>query len=286
VRAGDTASPTAGRARRELLVAIITISRGSYTKGKDIAEKVAAELGYDCTYRALLLQASKDFNIPEILLVRALHDAPSVLERYTHGKERYVAFIENAFLERVRSDNVVYHGLAGHFFLRGVHHGLKVRVIADIDERVRWEMEREQLSEDEARALLKKDDYERRRWALSLYGIDTRDPALYDLVINIGSMSVDCAVEVIVHTARTGCYQTTPSSQRVLDNLVLASRVKVAIIESWPDVRVSATDGEVFVDVELPPGESTGIADRIVAVARTVPEVRDVRVNVRPKGPP
>ena len=63
-----------------------------------------------------------------------------MLERFTHGKERYVAFIENAFLERVQKDNVVYHGLAGHFFLRGVHHGLKVRVMADLEDRVRWDI--------------------------------------------------------------------------------------------------------------------------------------------------
>ncbi len=264
-------------------MAIITVSRGSFTKGKEIAEKVADELGYDCTYRALLLQASEYFNIPEILLVRALHDAPSVLERFNHGKERYVAFIENAFLERVKKDNVVYHGLAGHFFLRGVQHGLKIRVIADLDERVQWEMERENLSADEARALLKKDDYERRRWALSLYGIDTRDPVLYDLVINVGSMSVQCAVQIIVHAANTPCYKSTPESQKALDNLVLASRVKVAVIDKWPDVRVSASDGRVYVDVEAPLATETTVRDEITAIARTVHDVNEVRINVRPK---
>ena len=61
-------------------MAIVTISRGSYSKGKDIAEKVAEKLGYECISRDLLLEASQHFNIPEIKLVRALHDAPSVLE--------------------------------------------------------------------------------------------------------------------------------------------------------------------------------------------------------------
>src|SRR4030067_3303618 len=99
---------------------IVTISRGSYSKGKEVAEKVAQRLGYDCISRDILVEASEHFNIPEIKLVRALHDAPSVLERFTYGKERYLAYIESAFLERVQMDNVVYHGLAGHFFLKGV----------------------------------------------------------------------------------------------------------------------------------------------------------------------
>lgn len=72
-------------------MSIITISRGSYSRGKEVAEKVAAALGYECISREVLLEASEQFNIPEIKLVRAIHDAPSILERFTYGKERYVA---------------------------------------------------------------------------------------------------------------------------------------------------------------------------------------------------
>ncbi len=164
-------------------------------------KKWPKELGYSLLSRDILLQASEEFNIPEIRLVRALHDAPSVLERFTHGKERYVSFIQQALLEQVQGDNLVYHGLAGHFFLRGVGHVLKVRIIADMEDRVRLEMSREGISEKEARRILKKDDEERRHWALSLYGIDTLDSSLYDLVINVREMEVECAVGIICHTA-------------------------------------------------------------------------------------
>ena len=101
----------------KLLRPVITISRGSYSRGKEVAEKVASELGYECISRDILLEASEEFNIPELRLVRALHDAPSVLERFTHGRERYVSYIRKALLQRIRKDNVVYHGLAGHYFL-------------------------------------------------------------------------------------------------------------------------------------------------------------------------
>ena len=107
-------------------MALITISRGSYSKGTEIAEKVAQRHGYQCISRDVLLEASQHFHIPEIKLVRALHDSPSILERFTYGKERYIAFIEEAFLEQVQKDNVVYHGLAGHFFCRGIPNILKI----------------------------------------------------------------------------------------------------------------------------------------------------------------
>jgi hypothetical protein len=111
---------------------IITISRGSYSRGKEVAEKLAQKLGYKCISRDILLEASEQFNIPEIKLIRAIHDAPSVLERFTHGKERYVAYIRSTLLKHVQKDNVVYHGLAGHYFLLGISHVIKVRIMADL----------------------------------------------------------------------------------------------------------------------------------------------------------
>jgi hypothetical protein len=97
-------------------MAVITISRGSYSRGKEIAEKVAERLNYDCISRDILIEASEHFNTPEIKLIRAIHDAPSILDRFSQGKERYIAYVREALLEYAENDNVVYHGLAGHFF--------------------------------------------------------------------------------------------------------------------------------------------------------------------------
>ncbi len=263
-------------------MAIITISRGSYTKGKEIAEEVARKLGYECLSRDILLEASEHFDIPEIHLVRALHDAPSVLERFDHGRERFVAFIENAFLEHVLHDNVVYHGLAGHFFLKGVAHGLKVRIIADLENRVRLEMERTGVEEEKARQILKKDDYERRKWALALYGIDTRDPILYDLVLNVGGMAEECAVEIISRAAATPCFATTTESQAALANLVLASQMKVALVDQWPTVRVSVSEGVGYVDLEAQLADSEAVQCRVKALTSKVDGIHTARVNVRP----
>jgi cytidylate kinase len=265
-------------------LAIISISRGSYSRGKEIAEMVAQRLGYSLLSRDILLQASEEFNIPEIRLVRALHDAPSVLERFSHGKERYVAFIQQALLEQVQDNNLVYHGLAGHFFLRGIGHVLKVRIIADMEDRVRLEMHREGISEKEARRVLRKDDEERRHWALALYGVDTVDASLYDIVLNVGGMEVDCAVEIICHTAANSpCFATTDTSRAALQDLLLAARVRSALICEWPGIRASAADGVVFIDVEAQLAQENRVRDGITATASTVTGVDEVRVNVRPK---
>jgi cytidylate kinase len=263
-------------------MAIITISRGSYSKGKEVAEKVAERLGYECVSREILLEASEHFNIPEIKLVRALHDAPSVLERFTYGKERYLAFLEAALLNHLRRDDIVYHGLAGHYFLKGVNHVMKVRILAELEDRIQLEMQREGISRDEARYVLKKDDHERRQWGLRLFGVDTWDASLYDLVIHIHKITVEDAVDMICNTARLEHFRTTAQSREVMDNLVLAARVKAALVDTCPSVRVRATDRTVYVDTQAGPTVAEHLGKELRVLAEQVPGVKEVRIDVSP----
>jgi len=263
-------------------MAIITISRGSYSKGREIAEHVANRMGYDCVSRDILIEASKEFNIPEIKLVRALHDAPGVLDRFRSGKQKYVAYIQQAFLEYVQKDNVVYHGLAGHFFLRDVAHTLKVRIIADLRDRIQTEMAREKIDEDTARAILKKDDEERRRWALALYGIDTGDCRLYDLVMHIRKLTEEDAVDIICQTVQREQFRTTPESQRALDDLLTAARAKSAIVRKWPNAETDCQGGLVFVSVAAVLAQEEQVVREITNLVKRVEGVTGVRVNIRP----
>ena len=263
-------------------MAIITISRGSYSKGREIAEHVANRLGYECLSRDVLIEASEEFNIPEVKLVRALHDAPGVLDRFRSGKQKYVAYIQQAFLEHVQKDNIVYHGLAGHFFLKNVSHTLKVRIIADLEDRVVTEMAREKVNEDTARRILKKDDEERRRWALSLYGIDTGDCRLYDLVMHIRKFTEEDAVQVICETVAREQFQTTPESQQELDDLLTAARAKSAIVRRWPNAETDCEGGLVFVSVAAVLAQEEQVIKEITGMVKPVDGVTAVRVNIRP----
>jgi cytidylate kinase len=261
-------------------MSIITISRGSYSYGKEIAERVAQRLGYACIAREVLFEASEEFDIPEIKLVRSIHDAPSILERFTHGKEKYIAFIQAALLKHLQKGNVVYHGLAGHFFVKGIPHVLKVRIVADLDERVRLEMDRENILKEEALRVLKNDDGERRRWSKHLYGIDTWDPSLYDMVLHMRKFTLDDAVDIICHSIAIEHFRPTPQSQQAMDDLVLAAEVKAALVDLKPDVEVSANSGFVQVRTKARKSQSEGLTRDIEKIAGGIAGVRQVEVQV------
>lgn len=263
-------------------MSIITISRGSFSRGREVAEKVANKLNYTAVSREIILEASEDFNIPEIKLIRAVHDAPSILERFTFGKERYLAQIESTLLDYLRKDNIVYHGLAGHFFVRDVPHVLKVRIIADLDDRLTTKMARERLSKEKALDELKKDDKARRQWSLKLYGVDTWDSGLYDLVLHIRKLTVDDAVDIICDTVQLKQFRSTPESRNRMADLAIAAMVKAAIVNEYPNVKVSAQAGDVTIHVRASETLKSKTVKDIEWMARQIPDVNKVRVNLVP----
>lgn len=285
-------------------MSIITISRESYTQAKEVAEKVARELGFECISREILIEASEDFDVPEIKLLRAIRDAPSVLDHFTFGKERYTAYFQAALLDHLQRDNVVYHGLAGHHLVKGISHVLKVRIIGNMEDRVKLVMRRAEIFEQAAGAMrgisspgvtragrhpeitretalhiLQNIDEERRKWGLHLYGIDTKDPSLYDLVIHVNKLSTDDAANMICRAAGLSRFQATPESQRAMDDLLLAARVKGSLIKTYPRVNVTAKEGAVLIVLE---GGRSGEEKAIQDTVGQIPGVGRLEIKVHP----
>ncbi len=222
-------------------MSIISISRGSYYRGKEVAEKLAAELGYECLSREILLEASDQYNISEIKLQKALHDAPSILERYNHSKDRYIRYFKSAFLSHIAKGNVVYHGLAGHFFLQDAPHVLKVKVNAKMKDRVADEMKREGCSQQKAEHSLLHDDEERRKWGLHLYGLDPWDSRLFDFVCMVDTLKVDDIVHILLELTAKEQFQETAETRAEMNRQAKEAAVIALVYDYAPHARIEFT---------------------------------------------
>lgn len=261
-------------------MSIISISRGSYSYGKEIAEKLAERLGYECISREILLEASEQFHVPEIKLVHAIHDSPSILDRFTFGKERYIAFIRAALFQHLKKDNVIYHGLAGHFFLQNIPHALKVRIIADMDKRIAIVMKRDQVGAEAAQRILAKDDEERRKWSHYLYGIDTTDSRLYDMVFRIDRLTVDDVIKIITNTLDQPSFQTTPASQQMMNDMALAALVEAELVTNFPGASVSAENGKLAVTVKGAIDKTEAITEEVQQTIANREGIESITVKV------
>jgi cytidylate kinase len=260
-------------------MAIITISRGSYSKGKEVAEGVAEALGYACISRDILLEASDRFNIPEIKLLQAIHDAPSILDRFSHGTVAYITYIQSALLEHVKKGNVVYHGLAGHILLKEIDKVLKVRILADLDLRIAVVREREQVGEKDARKMIAKIDEERRKWTRRLYGVDPWDPSLYDLVVCIDKIQVEGAIRLIREAASQEAFFLTVEDRDRLADLSLSCKVKSVLLELDHNVTVTSSYGNVLVFTKGDDRKARKLEKKIMSLAGGIEGIHNIEVH-------
>ena len=143
-------------------------------------------------------------------------------------------------------------------------------------------MKRENISEEKARYLLQKDDEERRKWAMHLYGIDTWDPRLYDVVLHVDQLGVDDAVGILAHTVKLPCFQTTPRSQMVLNNMLLAARARTALASEFPAADISSRDGILYVTVKSSLSQQNHVTAKVDQLLKNVEGIQAVETHVVP----
>lgn len=141
-------------------------------------------------------------------------------------------------------------------------------------------MAREGISREKALQLLVQDDQERRKWAQHLFGIDTADSSLYDLVIHIRKISVEDAVRIIVQTVKLPTFRTTAESLQALEDLALAAEVRAALVDIKPDIQVVSTKGMVLIGAKYSPILGPEMVQRMERTAREIPGVEEVEIKV------
>jgi len=263
-------------------MAIITISRGTFSGGKELAECVAAKLDYPCISRQVLVEAAKEYGVPLEKLAHALNDRPGILEGMALERIHYLTYIRAALSKDIKKEKLVYHGHAGHLLLKGVPHVLKVRVVADIEFRIKAAMERLNLDRQQAIAYINKVDADRAKWTRFLYHVDLNDPTLYDLFINIEHMTINSACEIVCMAANLPEFQSTTESQKRLDDLILSTevRAKIAADSSIKDdgVEIDVDEGVVAISGTV---HSLEDADKVRELVRQSSGVKGIESHLR-----
>lgn len=191
-------------------MAIITISRGSMSGGRAVAERLADLLGYPSLAREILSVAAAELGASEKVLQTKFETTPGLWARLSHEREKYVLAVRTALLEACVQGCLVYHGLAGQFLLRGLAGVLRVRLIAPLETRIQMLMEaHHRMGRRTAEDFIRSVDAERRRWVKLTYGEDVEDPSLYDLTVNLRTLSPASACATIAEAAAQAPYVVT-----------------------------------------------------------------------------
>jgi cytidylate kinase len=230
-------------------MAVVTVSRGAGSEGRLVAEGLAERLGYDLVGREDVVQSASRLGVPAERVEEALLEAPSFWERLSVNRERYLAFVQAALCERAEAGGIVYEGNAGHLLLHGVSHVACIRLLAPKSRRVSVAMERFQMGHEQAVRYVEESDQQREAWTRHLYGVDWLDASLYDVTINMRTLSVEGAIDVALAAVRRPEFEPTAPSRKAMADLLLESRVRAALASdpetATADVRVRADGGTV-----------------------------------------
>lgn len=265
-------------------MAIITICRGTKSGGQAMAECLAEQLNYPIVAREVLQYAAADLGISEEGLSREWERAPKLWNRHSSERRLYITAVQAALAEHVSGGDLVYHGRAGQLLLAGLPGVLRVRLIAPIEARVRTLMDSEAMDPTSAEQYIRHVDGIRVRWVKMMYGRDVNDPLLYNMVINLRTLSLTAACAIVTKTAEQPDFVITDEVRKKLADFRLACRVKLALAKEREtralDLVVEAHDGDIDVSGTAPALKSGEMGERIVQVARSVEGAGEVRLRL------
>ncbi len=197
-----------GRDRAEL--PIITISREKGSGGRPIAFLVARQLGapWRVFHKDIVEQIAKEANLEKELIEEVDEDnIPLITQMIDNVLGKQYMNLSGYYKHLVKILSTI--GNRGHAIIIGrganflLPEALKVRVICEMDERIRKVMKYEKVSRREAVEMIDQSDKKRTEFTKSLFQHDPRKAHHYDLIIRTGkNVTLEDAADLIVDAAR------------------------------------------------------------------------------------
>ncbi len=184
---------------------LIVLARESGTPASAIAEALGARLNWPVYDQELLRKISADMGLRVSLLesvdeqhqnwlaecVEAFVSAPHVSE------ERYVRHLAETLFSLNATGHCVIVGRGAAHLLPG-DHILRVRLVGNIEDRIRAVAERRKLSYKEATRVVHETDREQQRFVKEYFLVDPTEPRSYDLILNTSRWTVSDCTDMII----------------------------------------------------------------------------------------
>lgn len=210
-------------------MSIVAISQTLGSLGEEIARELAQTLACEFADREIILRAAERFGEGVGELQHVTEEKPTLWERFTETRERYLTYVEAIIWELAARDNVVLVGRGASFLLAAVPRALRVRITAPERLRAKRVAARLAIDPDAAGDLVRDSDRERAARVRFLYHVDWDDPRLYDVVLNTERMTVSEGTRIIQHALQSERLRATSDSQREIKDLSVAAAAKAAL---------------------------------------------------------
>lgn len=182
----------------------ITVSKSEGSLGVKVARLVAERLGWTAYDREIVETIARKGHVREKVLaslderlVGDLHNYSALMSVKGYpGATVFVKDLMTVVTALGRNGKAVLVGRGGQFLLKP-DYGIRVRVDAPLDLRVKRYARQARIARDEARRRVRRTDRQRSAWARRYFRAELDDPLRYDLVINTEEITPEQAAELI-----------------------------------------------------------------------------------------
>ena len=234
-------------------MAIVTLSGGTFSGGRELARAVSERLGCKLVSRDSVIEKTARYGISKSRVARARRRHLGMLHRMDLRWRHYLVLSRAALSKEIHQGSLVYLGDNGRASLHDFPNVLNVRVDADMEYRIENLVRRTDyvINAPKARQLIDKMDDKKARWRKVLYGdgrVDNWEP---DLVVEPGRTGIPDACEIIAEILEHTRYRTTARSLEVTELLTIAAELRARIAMDPEvvddDVAVEVRDGLIAV---------------------------------------
>jgi cytidylate kinase len=193
-------------------MSIVAISDTLGSRGDAMGRELARRLGWEFVDREVITKSAEQFGEAVGDLHEVTEARPTLWERFTDSKRRYLLYVEATVFEMAARDRVVIVGHGATIMLREIRHALRVRVSAPERERVERVRQEHGFTVNAALDAVRDSDGERAARMRYLYHVDMDDAFLYDLTINSERVDIDEGVRIMAEALTLHRVQSTDAS--------------------------------------------------------------------------
>lgn len=261
----------------------LTVFSGVYCRQDAIVKRVAEKSAYRIVEDSELVVNAADLSaIPEKKIQRVFSDKTSVFNKFTHEKERSLAYLRLSVAKCLSvEDDLLLNGFCGLLVPKTIHHVLRVCLIADMKNRLPVAMAQNNWGEKEAKNAIHLSDKQCAGWVNELFMItDPWHSSLYDIVIPTDKRTDDEIIALIDENLKSEIIQPTKSSKKAVQDFLLAAEVEVALAKQGHAVGVDVRDGSVTLTINSNVLMLKRLEEELKSIAQTVDGVNSVETRI------
>ncbi|MBV9229217.1 MAG: cytidylate kinase-like family protein [Chloroflexi bacterium] len=195
----------------------VTISREYGSGGGEIAHRLADRIGWQLVDHEIVVHIARELNISEeeaeahdeyvesitsriLTSMQGIYPAmftTAPIPPMTTDPESYHEALSRVVEAAVAAGHVVIVGRGSQVLLAKRRDVLHVRVVASLNKRIAYVMQREGLDQDSARSRIHLKDQDRIRYLQTQYHLQPDDSHLYDLIVNTSVLGLENAIDLI-----------------------------------------------------------------------------------------